>query len=89
MKTTPTNIDSENTFSGRLASAFVSLVFSLPVCAVFWLLVNLHLAGTDYVPAKFMFYFIGTLATIGFAFPKSFPTLLGRFCELVLALFSF
>jgi hypothetical protein len=92
MTTKSKPVDADNTLSGRLASAFVSLFFSLPVCVAFWLLVNAHLMAIDsgwYMPVKYLLIFIGALAAFGFACPKALPAVFGRFCELVLALFNF
>jgi hypothetical protein len=76
--------NSDNTLGGRLASAAVTLTFSLPLCALYWLVINYYLAGSDaFLSVRYLVGFIAIMGIIGFAFPKFSPSLFGWLCEII------
>ena len=80
--------DSDHSIGGRLAAAFASLFFSLPVCGLLWLAVNVGLSRTSgYVLASgTLLWVVGLMAAFSFAFPRLFPTLFGWLCDALLAI---
>lgn len=75
------------TLGDRFAAALVSLVFSVPLCGLYWLVVNYQLAGIadTVVPLRVFAWLVVVMGVIGFVFPTSSATLLGWLCDLVFA----
>ena len=82
-----TSSDPDNTLGGRLASAFVTLVFSIPLCAIYWFIANYQLAFVVdwHLSIKYFIGFVAGMALLGFAFPKAAPTVFGWLCDLLFA----
>jgi hypothetical protein len=83
------SIDSDYTLSSRLISGFVTLVFSIPLCGAYWLLINFFFASSSwYLAGSYYLVFVGAMAIFGFLFPKACPAVFGWLCELLLSVGS-
>ena len=81
-------IDPDLTVGGRVASAFVSLFFSLPICGLLVLVLNYGLSSSSqfFFPFSTVLWLVGFMAGFAFVFPKAFPTLFGWLCNVVFAI---
>ena len=71
---------------GRLASAFGSLLFSLPICGLLWLVFNFWMAGTSFLlTPRVLAWMVGGMALLAFLAPKAFAKVTGWLAD---ALFS-
>lgn len=80
--------DPDVTLGGRLAAAFGSLLFSVPVMALVWLLFNSQLAFvTDWIiPMPWLGGAIVAFAVVAFIHPRLAADLFGRLCDLLVGL---
>lgn len=70
--------DPETGPGARLASAFVSMLFSAPLIGLLWLLLNFLGASSDtHVPLTYPGAAIAGFAALSFAFPRLAPDLFG------------
>lgn len=69
---------------GRLACALGSLLFSLPICGLLWLVFNVWLAGMNLLLApQWLAWGVGALAALAFVAPKAFAKVTGWLVELL------
>lgn len=72
------------TLGGRLAAAFGSLFFSVPLAGLFWLLFNSQIAAfsDNVIPVSYFGAAVLAFSAITFAFPRFAPTVFGWLCDL-------
>lgn len=72
------------TLGGRLAAAFGSVFFSVPLMGLFWLLFNSQIAvfSDSAIPVSYFGAVVVAFSVISFAFPKLAPTIFGWLCDL-------
>ena len=80
--------DPDLSVSGRLATAFGSLFFSIPVAFLLWLSFNTQLAGAslDPIPNIYLLSFVLAIALLGFAFPRFITSVIGWLWESLLSI---
>lgn len=77
------HIEPERTGGGRVMAALASLLFSVPLAGLFWLLFNIWLAGTDaHMPAWPCVAFVTVLAGLAFQRPRLATGVLGGLAHL-------
>ena len=82
------SIDSDLTFGGRLAAAFASLLFAVPLMGLLWLLLNSQIApiSDSALPLSYLVGAIVGFAILSFAFPRFAPNVFGWLCDLLMRL---
>ena len=84
-KRTHRSIDPELTLGGRLAAAFASLFFSVPVTGLLWLLFNsqIVMVSDSVIPISYLGGAILGFAVLSFVFPRFAPNVIGWLWDLV------
>lgn len=76
--------DPDLTLGGRLAAAFGSLFFSVPLAGLFWLLFNSRIAvfSDSPIPIIHLGVALAAFALLSFVFPRVAPTVFGWLSDL-------
>ena len=82
------NADPDLTLGGRCAAAFVSLLFSVPLLGLFWLLLNRWIApvSDSVLPLSWLGAAIAGFAVLSFAWPRLGPGVVGGLCSVLMRL---
>ncbi len=80
--------DPDLTLGGRCAAAFASLVFSVPLMGLIWLLLNRWIApvSDSMLPLSWLAAAIAGFAVLAFAWPRLGPGVFGGLCSLLMRL---
>ena len=78
--------DVDLTLGGRLAAAFASLYFSVPLLGLFWILFNTQILLDSAIPLSYLGVAVAAFAVISFVSPKLAPSLFGWLCDRFLAI---
>lgn len=71
----------------RLACAFGSLFFSVPVCGLLWIATNYQLVSTGWsIGPEIFAWAVGGLALLAFALPRLFSTVFGWLADAAFAI---
>lgn len=77
-----------STLADRVAAAFGSMLFSVPLMGLFWLLFNSQVAviSDSAIPASYLAAAVVAFSIFSFAFPRFTPTVCGWLCDLFLGI---
>ncbi len=82
------DIASDFTLGGRVVAAFGSLLFSVPVMGLLWLLFNSQIAPVSdrAISSSYLGAAVAAFAVLTFVFPRFAPNVFGWLCDLLVRL---
>jgi hypothetical protein len=69
------------TLGGRFAAAFGSLIFSVPLMGLFWLLFSSRIFLDSAIPLSYFGAAVAAFSAFSFFFPRLAPELFGWLCD--------